>query len=45
MLCNYNFMNVTKYGTYVEGYTNYYICAKFKSYKMASEMRKGQIPW
>ena len=35
-------MNVALLGTYAKGYSNYYICIKFKSFsvKMASGMRK-----
>ena len=44
---NHKFVNVTKPRTYVKGYTNHYICIKFKSSKLKNERRnvkKVQIP-
>ena len=39
---NYKSMNSTKSGSYVKGYTNYYICIKFESSSITNDQRNAK---
>ena len=40
--CNYKTTNLIKFGFYVIGYTNYYICIKFENSSVNNDLRNAK---